>query len=185
VQGKRTGRLKTILRATKLRSPSDKGKARSCLLIPLNLPVLLAVDRLRLEPNCVFVGRPGYLGVKGERLRFRKAKGRRSPPLPIDYFFRSLAEDQQAFAVSIVLSGNGSDGAAGIGTIKEQMGLVMAQDPQSAKYPGMPARAIGTRLVDYVLPASRMARRLVSYLKGPYYNSNREDLVAILPLLRN
>jgi two-component system CheB/CheR fusion protein len=155
------------------------------LLIPLNLPVLLAVDRLRLEPNCVFVGRPGYLGVKGERLRFRKAKGRRSPPLPIDYFFRSLAEDQQAFAVGIVLSGNGSDGAAGIGTIKEQMGLVMAQDLQSAKYPGMPARAIGTRLVDYVLPASRMARRLVSYQKGPYYNSNREDLVAILPLLRN
>jgi chemotaxis methyl-accepting protein methylase/signal transduction histidine kinase len=146
------------------------------------MPVLLAVDRMRLEPNCVFVGQPGYLGVKGERLRFRKAKGRR-PRLPIDYFFRCLAEDQQAFAVGIVLSGNGCDGAVGIGTIKEQMGLVMAQDPQSAKYPGMPARAIATRLVDYVLPASKMGRRLVTYLKGPYYNSSREDLVAILPLL--
>lgn len=161
----------------------ESNKLRDRLQRCTKMPVLLAVDRLRLEPNCVFVGRPGYLGVKGERFRFRKAKGRRSPPLPIDYFFRSLAEDQQAFAVGIVLSGSGSDGAAGIGTIKEQMGLVMAQDPQSAKYPGMPARAIGTRLVDYVLPASRMGPRLVSYLKGPYYNSNREDFVAILPLL--
>jgi CheB methylesterase len=50
------------------------------------------------------------------------------------------------------------------------MGLVMAQDPRSARYPRMPARAIATRLVDYVLPASKMARTLVSYLKGPYYN---------------
>jgi hypothetical protein len=56
-----------------------------------------------------------------------------------------MAEDQQAFAVGIVLSGNGSDGAVGIGTIKEQMGLVMAQDPQSARCPGMPARAIAAR----------------------------------------
>jgi DNA-binding CsgD family transcriptional regulator len=101
------------------------------------------------------------LAVKGERLRFRKAKGRR-PRLPIDYFFRCLAEDQQAFAVGIVLSGNGSDGAVGVGTIKEQMGLVMAQDPQSAIYPGMPARAIATRLVDYVLPASKSGHGYVT-----------------------
>jgi chemotaxis methyl-accepting protein methylase/signal transduction histidine kinase len=150
------------------------------------MPVLFAVDRMRLKPNCVFFSQPGYLGVKRGRLRFKKANGDRLPLHPIDYFFRSLAEDKEAFAAAIVLSGNSSDGVVGIGSIKQAMGLVMAQDPQSAKYPSMPARAIATRLVDYVLPASKMAQRLVTYLKGPYYCSSpkrsiQEDLVATLP----
>jgi len=72
--------------------------------------------------------------------------------LPIDFFFRSLAQDQGERAICIVLSGTGSDGTLGLKAVKEAGGMAMAQAPESAGYDGMPRSAIATNLVDYVLP---------------------------------
>src|SRR5204863_1234043 len=85
--------------------------------------------------------------------------------LPIDVFFRSLAEDQSERAIGIILSGNGTDGTLGVKAIKEELGMVMAQDVNSAKYEGMPSSAVDTGLVDYVLAPDKMPAQLVNYVQ--------------------
>ena len=89
-------------------------------------------------------------------------------PLPIDYFFRSLAEDQKQRAVGIILSGTGSDGTVGLRAIKAESGMTIAQDPQSAKYQGMPRSAITAGVVDVVKPASQMSEPLLRLCAEPH-----------------
>lgn len=76
--------------------------------------------------------------------------------LSIDYFLRSMARDVRDRCVVIILSGAGSDGELGLKAVKEAGGMAMAQDPISALYDGMPRSAIGTGMVDYILPPSAM-----------------------------
>jgi two-component system CheB/CheR fusion protein len=87
----------------------------------------------------------------------------RGQRLPIDFFFRSLAQDQRERAICVVLSGNGGDGSLGIRAVKGEGGMAMVQDPESTEYDGMPRSAIATGLVDYVLPAAEMPARLLAY----------------------
>ena len=77
--------------------------------------------------------------------------------LPIDIFFRSLAQSKQELAIGIVLSGTGSDGALGVREIKAEGDMVMAQTPESSEYDGMPRSAIATGMVDYNPDAGRGA----------------------------
>jgi two-component system CheB/CheR fusion protein len=83
--------------------------------------------------------------------------------LPIDFFFRSLAQDQHERAICIVLSGTGSDGTLGVRAVKDEGGMVMSQNPESTEYDGMPRSAIATGLVDYVLPPAEMPAQLIAY----------------------
>jgi two-component system CheB/CheR fusion protein len=83
--------------------------------------------------------------------------------LPINFFFRSLAQDQRERAICIVLAGTGSDGTLGARAVKGEGGMVMAQEPESTEYSGMPHSAIATGLVDYVLPPAKMAEQLMAY----------------------
>jgi two-component system CheB/CheR fusion protein len=87
----------------------------------------------------------------------------RGQRLPIDFFFRSLAQDQRERAIGIVLSGTGSDGTLGVRAIKGEGGMVMAQNPESTEYDGMPRSALATGLVDYELPPAEMAAQLIAY----------------------
>ena len=83
----------------------------------------------------------------------------------IDYFFRSLALDQGERAIGIILSGTGTDGTLGLKAIKSELGMTMVQDPDSAKYNGMPRSAVQTSMVDYVLPVEEMPEHLIKYAK--------------------
>ena len=82
---------------------------------------------------------------------------------PIDFFLRSLAQDLGNRAVGVILSGTGTDGTLGIKEIKGVEGLVLAQSEKSAKYDGMPRSAIGTGLVDMILPPEEMPGKLIHY----------------------
>lgn len=88
--------------------------------------------------------------------------------LPIDFFFRSLADDLHVKAVGIILSGTGSDGTLGLKEIKGAGGMIMAQEIASAGYDGMPRSAIATGLVDFILPPEKMPEILMSYLKQTF-----------------
>ncbi len=138
-----------------------------------SMPVSEVSAKDRVKPNSVYVARPeGYLGLLGGRLQLRDTDDDSSGiRLPINYFFRSLAEDQRENAVGIILSGTASDGAQGIKAIKAAMGITMAQEPESAKYPGMPRSAMATGLVDHVLPVGQLPKRLLDYAKGAYLAS--------------
>lgn len=86
---------------------------------------------------------------------------------PIDVFFESMAQDLGRDAIAVILSGTGSDGTRGLRTIKGAGGLVVVQDPDTAPYDGMPRSAVGTGLVDLVLPAEKIPGALVRYLDYP------------------
>src|SRR5207244_12939718 len=102
------------------------------------MPLLQAVDGLRLKPNPIYVIPPNTgMTVSGGALKVhvRKTGGHH---MPFDEFFRSLADECGAAAVGVVLSGTASDGTLGLQAIKAAGGITFAQSPDSAKYDGMP-----------------------------------------------
>jgi two-component system, chemotaxis family, CheB/CheR fusion protein len=136
------------------------------------LRVVVAADGLAVEPGCVYMSPPeGYLAILNGTLHLMEPDEPGPLRLPIDYFFRSLAEDQKEKAIVIVLSGTGSDGTLGLKVVKAAAGMTMAQAPESAKYSGMPSSAIATGLVDYVLPTEQLPAQLGAYAQGPYFAS--------------
>src|SRR5204863_8684269 len=88
------------------------------------------------------------------------AEERRSP---VDLFFRTLAESNENRAVSVILSGTGSNGSIGMKRIKEHGGIAFAQDPHEAEYKDMPQNAIATGMVDYVLPVGQIPAKIIAY----------------------
>jgi two-component system CheB/CheR fusion protein len=144
-----------------------------------HMPVEQITDGLAVMANRVYVIPPGKdLAVMNGVLHLMDAAEPHGFRLPIDYFFRSLAQDQEERAIGIILSGNGSDGTLGIKAIKGGSGLVMAQDPDSAKFTGMPASAIATGMVDFIFPAGDMPRELMKYAGGPYLKTAEPELAA-------
>jgi two-component system CheB/CheR fusion protein len=159
------------------------------------MPVSEAGDGTPLEPNQVYVIPPHFdMTVAGRVLRL--APSEPPGPQPIDTFLRSLASSRRNKAVAVILSGPGSDGALGVQAIREAGGVALAQDPQSAKFDGMPRGAISTGCVDFVLPPDRVAGELARIAHEPrlihrtaaeedeaFRNSER-DFADILDLLR-
>jgi two-component system CheB/CheR fusion protein len=121
-------------------------------------------DGMVVRPNCAYIIPPGrdmaFLNGALQLLEPSEPRGQR---LPIDFFFRSLAQDQRERAIGIVLSGTGSDGTQGVRAIKGEGGMVMAQNPASTEFDGMPRSALATGLVDYELPPAEMAAQLITY----------------------
>jgi two-component system, chemotaxis family, CheB/CheR fusion protein len=133
-----------------------------------SMPVVEAVEATQVQPNHVYIYPPGGpIAIINGVLHQRECDQRDVPRLPIDQFFRSLAEDQKGNAICIVLSGTGTDGTLGLRAIKGESGMAMVQQPQSAKFSGMPSNAIATNLADYVLPPSAMPKQLIAYAKSP------------------
>ena len=129
------------------------------------LPVSFIKDAEVIEPNHVYLIPPKVnITIQGGILFYNAIIGH-GLNLPIDIFFMSLAEDQKNNAVAIIMSGAGSDGTLGIRAVKEFGGITMVQDPGDAHFDGMPISALGTNMVDLVLPAPILARELVSYLE--------------------
>jgi two-component system CheB/CheR fusion protein len=129
------------------------------------IPIAEAVDGDRVQPDSAYVIAPGMtMSIHDRILSLEEQQDHPGITHSIDVFFRSLAEDVGERAVGIVLSGTGSDGTEGAIAIKARDGLVIVQDPATAKYDGMPRSAIESGAADYVLPPQAMATRLIEYL---------------------
>ena len=128
------------------------------------MPVVEVTDGMEVEPNCVYMAPGGSnLAILHGTLHLMESDSKERVPLPIDYFFRSLAEDRKQEAVGIILSGTGTDGTVGLRAIKSESGLTIVQDPQSSKYQGMPRSAMTAGVVDIVLPVDRIPESLRRY----------------------
>jgi two-component system, chemotaxis family, CheB/CheR fusion protein len=129
------------------------------------MPVVQVNDRVKVAPNSVFVIPPGktILAMDGYLVLDSAALSPRGRHVTVDLFFRTLADSYGPHAAAIVLSGADSDGAIGVKRIKERGGLTVAQDPGEAEHPSMPRAAIGTAMVDWVLPVAEMGERLRLY----------------------
>jgi two-component system CheB/CheR fusion protein len=130
------------------------------------LPVLQAAEGMHVKVNSVYVLPPNSdMTISSGILHLlRREAGHH---MPIDNFFRSLAEDQSSNAVGVILSGTANDGTIGLAAIKDNGGVTFSQDINSAKYDGMPNSAIASGMVDYILPPDRIAEELVRIQKQP------------------
>jgi two-component system, chemotaxis family, CheB/CheR fusion protein len=154
--------------------PTQKGMLPELLQRISKMKVLQVTDRLTLKPNCVYVIPPNKsMSVLNGVLHLFKPIEARGLRLPVDYFFRSLAEDMQELGVGIILSGMGSDGSVGLRAIKEKNGIVMVQEPSTAKFDSMPRSAIDSVLVDIVAPASELPGKLIDFLR--HFPTARSD----------
>ena len=121
-------------------------------------------DGMVVQPNCTYIIPPGCdMAFLNGALQLLEPGFPRGQRLPIDFFFRSLAQDQHEQAIGIILSGTGSDGTLGVRAIKGEGGMVMAQNPASTEFDGMPRSALATGLVDYELPPAEMPTQLIAY----------------------
>ena len=149
--------------------PNHESLMADLLAKHTKMTVSLAVDQTKVAPDHVYIIPPKrFLRIENGTLYLTEPTLRRGMRLPIDFFLRALAEDQKQNAVAIILSGTGSDGTAGIRSIKEQGGLVLVQDPKEASQDGMPRSAIATGSVDHVLPVAKMPSVISQYIAHPY-----------------
>jgi two-component system CheB/CheR fusion protein len=122
-------------------------------------------DGMAVQPNCAYIIPPNRdMAFLNGTLQLLEPTAPRGQRLPIDFFFHSLAQDQHERTICIVLSGTGSDGTLGVRAVKAEGGMVMAQNPESTEYDGMPRSAIATNLVDFVLPPAEMPAQLIAYV---------------------
>ncbi len=174
--------------------PTQKGMLPELLQRVSKMEVFQATDRMAVKSNQVYVIPPNKsMSILKGVLHLFDPVETRGLRLPIDFFLRSLADDCKELGVAVILSGMGSDGSAGIRAIKEKNGVVMVQEPASAKYSSMPQNAINSVPPDIVAPADELPSCLIAYLKHlPVVKSNMEidikdqsALEKIIILLRN
>ena len=161
-----------------------------------SMPVFEVEDGIKVQPNCIYIIPPKFdMAFCTGTLELLEPISPHGQRLPIDFFFRSLAHDQQERSIGLVLSGTGSDGTLGIRAIKGEGGMVMVQAPESAEFDGMPQSAITTGMVDYELSPAKMGAHLIAYVEH-FYNKTPRSLILnrsqkdsvlkkILILLRN
>jgi two-component system CheB/CheR fusion protein len=133
------------------------------------MPVCQAADGVLVEPDRVYVMPPNTaLHLSEGALRVTLGAPGSGPRMLIDRFLRSLAEDRKNKAIGVILSGTGSDGAEGLRAIRAQGGVTFAEDQGSAKFGGMPQRAVATGCVDFVMPPEAIAQELARMANQPW-----------------
>ncbi|HZT58174.1 MAG TPA: chemotaxis protein CheB [Pyrinomonadaceae bacterium] len=126
------------------------------------MPVVQVADAARVEPNSVYCLPPDRpVSLAGGHIRLDKADVTNGHA-PIDLFFRTLAHAYRDRTVAVVLSGAGADGSLGLGRVREEGGVSIAQDPLEAQHSQMPRSAIETGFVDFILPVALIPEKLVS-----------------------
>ncbi|MBK6558012.1 MAG: PAS domain-containing protein [Comamonadaceae bacterium] len=146
-------------------APDHKSMLAELIRRYTRMQVFEVEDGMEVHPNCAYIIPPNHdMAFLNGRLQLLEPTAPRGQRLPIDFFFRSLAQDQHERAIGIVLSGTGSDGTLGVRAIKGAAGMVMAQAPETTEFDGMPRSAIATGLVDYALAPGEMPARLMTYV---------------------
>jgi len=158
-------------------SPDYKSLMNELLSRVTKLPIHIIKDGMETKPNNIYLIPPRHnLSVYHSRLFLLPWKSKKVLNFPIDEFLDSLAKDQGKKAIAIILSGTGSDGSMGIKSIKENGGIVMVQNPESAKFDGMPKNAIDTGMADYVMEVEKMPDAIRRYINNPVaVDAKKED----------
>jgi two-component system CheB/CheR fusion protein len=146
--------------------PMHKGMMVELLQRATRMPISQIRDRMTVEPDCVYMIPPNKdLSILHGVLYLLEPTAPRGLRLPIDFFFRSLADDQQGRSIGVILSGMGSDGTLGLRAMKEKAGVVFVQALASAKFDGMPRSVIDAGLADVIAPVEELPGKIIAYLK--------------------
>ena len=146
--------------------PNHQGMLPELLQRITPLTVTQADDQMNVQPNWLYVIPSNKdLSILHGKLHLMEPLAPRGLRLPIDSFFRALAEDQHERAIGVILSGMGADGTLGLRAIKENAGLAVVQSPDSAQFDSMPKSAIEAGLADITAPPQDLWVQIQAYLK--------------------
>lgn len=154
--------------------PTHESQLTELLARVTALTVSEAREGMRVQPNALYTIPPNRsMRLSNGVLRLLPRRRSAAAHLPIDMFFRSLADERGEAAIGVLLSGTASDGTAGLKAIKAGGGITFAEDAASAKYFDMPGNAIAAGAVDFILPPEEIAKRLAelkdhSYVRAVY-----------------
>ncbi len=176
-------------------SPDFKSLMDELLSRHTELAIHRVEDGMAVEPNAIYLIPPKKeMIIAGGRLLLTDKDPSTGLSLPIDTFFRSLAQDMGQRAIAVVLSGTGSDGSRGVRAIHEAGGLVIVQNEETAKFDGMPRSAVETGVVDLMLAPAAMSKALLNYIQHPVHGrkggdtsdniTSETDMNAVYGLLR-
>ena len=162
-------------------SPSHTSMLVDLIRRECKLTVNDAKDGVTPEPSNIYITPPNRdIELIEGKISLSEARSGPGPKPDINRFFNSLATDQAANSIGVILSGTGSDGAKGMIKIKSEAGITMAQDPTTAKYDGMPLAAIQSDSADLILRPEEIAQTIQNLEKsnlheGPIIHSGTED----------
>ncbi len=160
--------------------PARESAVTEILARTTRMTVVQVSDGMKVVPDHIYVIPPNRdMTITGHVLHLRDREERRSANTTIDTFMRSLAATHGSDAIGVVLSGTASDGTLGLSAIKGEAGITFAQEPSSAKYDGMPASAIASGCVDFVLPPVAIAREIARIRNHPYIASDKPEAVVL------
>ena len=158
--------------------PTRKGIMPELLQRATGMKVIQVKDRTTVRPDCVYVIPPNKdMSILHGVLHLLKPTATRGLRLPIDFFLRSLAQDQQEHSIGVILSGMGSDGTMGLRAIKENAGVVLVQEPATAKFDSMPRSAIDAGLADIVARAEELPGKILAYLQRTPLLARTEEVL--------
>lgn len=130
-----------------------------------HMKVYEATNDMVLQRDCVYIiPNKKLMTIRGHKLRLADKVADKSPNTAIDTFLFTLAKDKKDKAIAIILSGTGTDGTKGIEAIKGNGGMVIVQDPATAKFDGMPNSAITSGNADFILPPAKMNKEVYNYV---------------------
>ena len=177
--------------------PKHGSALQEILARTTKIPLTEVTQGVAVQPDHVYVIPANTnLTIKNGILQLGSRLLTRGQHMPIDNFFRSLAETAGSRAIGVILSGTASDGTEGCRAIKAAGGITFAQDEESAKYDSMPCSAVNAGCIDFILPPKDIARELGGLSQHPYIalgaGSEREgfqgmassELSALFGLLR-
>ncbi len=150
-------------------SPDHKSFMAELLQKHSKLKICVAENGMYVEPNQVYLMPKGKNMTINDRVLRLSDSNARPTNTAIDIFLNSLAEDQGNKSIALILSGAGNDGTKGVEAIKRNGGMVIVQEPTSAKFNSMPLSAIETGCADAVLAPDMIPIEIIEYL-------NREEL---------
>ncbi|MDX2188099.1 MAG: chemotaxis protein CheB [Opitutaceae bacterium] len=149
-------------------SPDHRSFMVELLSKKTSMEVFRAEDGTKPLADRVYLLPPGKdLTLSGGAFRLLEPTIDRGIHLPIDTFFKSLAEERRQKSICIILSGSGSDGTSGVRAIKDSGGVVFVQSEETAQFNGMPRSAMSTGLVDFVGSPEELPALLLRYVRHP------------------
>jgi two-component system CheB/CheR fusion protein len=130
-----------------------------------HMKVFEAAHEMVIQQDCVYIiPNNKLMTVSRGKLKLADKSLIKAPNTAIDTFLHTLAEDKKDRAIAIILSGTGTDGTKGIQSIKEFGGMVIVQDPATAKFDGMPNSAIASGNADFITAPNKMHQELFNYV---------------------
>jgi two-component system CheB/CheR fusion protein len=164
-------------------SPDFKSLMDELLSRRTEIAIYRVEDGMTVEPNAIYLIPPKKeMIISGGRLLLTDKDPATGLSLPIDTFFRSLAQDVGEKAVGVILSGTGSDGSRGVRAIHDAGGLVIVESEVTAKFDGMPRSAIETGAADLILAPEEMSKALMDHIAHPVHGvvgAGVKDRIAI------